>query len=278
MQRVAKNCKLKTVNCKFLFSTAKQEFTKANQLTIYIKEKKMSVCLEVKNLTKTIKGKHIVSGVSFQIEEGKIVGLVGPNGAGKTTTMRMIMGLIKPDNGSVSICGYDVASQRNKAMGKIAGIIEKPSFYKDFTGRDNLYLAADISEDADDDYIDEIIDLLDMKDYIDNKARTYSLGMQQRLGIALALINRPKILILDEPLNGLDPIGIRELHQLFPKLCAGGTSILISSHILKEIEEDCDECIMILDGSTVDISPNEGESLEEAFFRITDAKGGNRHV
>ncbi len=238
----------------------------------------MSVCLEVKNLTKTIKGKHIVSGVSFQIEEGKIVGLVGPNGAGKTTTMRMIMGLIKPDNGSVSICGYDVASQRNKAMGKIAGIIEKPSFYKDFTGRDNLYLAADISEDADDDYIDEIIDLLDMKDYIDNKARTYSLGMQQRLGIALALINRPKILILDEPLNGLDPIGIRELHQLFPKLCASGTSILISSHILKEIEEDCDECIMILDGSTVDISPNEGESLEEAFFRITDAKGGNRHV
>ena len=209
----------------------------------------MSVCLEVKNLTKTIKGKHIVSGVSFQIEEGKIVGLVGPNGAGKTTTMRMIMGLIKPDNGSVSICGYDVASRRNKAMGKIAGIIEKPSFYKDFTGRDNLYLAADISEDADDDYIEEIIDLLDMKDYIDNKARTYSLGMQQRLGIALALINRP-----------------------------GGTSILISSHILKEIEEDCDECIMILDGSTVDISPNEGESLEEAFFRITDAKGGNRHV
>ena len=238
----------------------------------------MSVCLEVKNLTKTIKGKHIVSGVSFQIEEGKIVGLVGPNGAGKTTTMRMIMGLIKPDNGSVNICGYDVASQRNKAMGKIAGIIEKPSFYKDFTGRDNLYLAADISEDADDDYIDEIIDLLDMKDYIDNKARTYSLGMQQRLGIALALINRPKILILDEPLNGLDPIGIRELHQLFPKLAEKGTSILISSHILKEIEEDCDECIMILDGSTVDISPNEGESLEEAFFRITDAKGGNRHV
>ncbi|MBE6819134.1 MAG: ABC transporter ATP-binding protein [Ruminococcaceae bacterium] len=238
----------------------------------------MSVCLEVKNLTKSIKGKHIVGGVSFQIEEGKIVGFVGPNGAGKTTTMRMIMGLISPDNGSVRICGHDVASERKKAMGKIAGIIEKPCFYKDFTGRDNLYLAADISEDADDDYIEEIIELLDMDDYIDNKARTYSLGMQQRLGIALALINRPKILILDEPLNGLDPIGMRELHQLFPKLAAKGTSILISSHILKEIEEDCDECIMIMDGSTVEIAPQEGESLEEAFFRITDAKGGKHRV
>ena len=238
----------------------------------------MSVCLEVENLSKTIKGKHIVRGVSFQIEEGKIVGFVGPNGAGKTTTMRMIMGLITPNNGSIKICGYDMLSNRKKAMGNIAGIIEKPSFYKDFTGRDNLYLAADISEDADDDYIEEIIQLLDMDSYIDDKARTYSLGMQQRLGIALALINRPKILILDEPLNGLDPIGMRELHQLFPKLCEKGTSILISSHILKEIEEDCDECIMIMDGSTVDISPNEGESLEEAFFRITDAKGGNKHV
>lgn len=234
----------------------------------------MAKCLEVKNLTKTIKGKPIVSSVSFSIEEGKIVGFVGPNGAGKTTTMRMIMGLIKPDNGTVLIAGVDIAEDRKKAMGNIAGIIEKPCFYKDFSGRDNLYLAADIAEDADDDYIEQIIELLDMKEYVDNKARTYSLGMQQRLGIALALINKPKILILDEPLNGLDPIGIRELHQLFPKLAAQGTSILISSHILKEIEEDCDECIMILDGKTVDISPLEGESLEEAFFRITDAKGG----
>lgn len=238
----------------------------------------MAVCLEVKNLTKSIKGKPIVGGVSFSIEEGKIVGFVGPNGAGKTTTMRMIMGLIKPDNGTVKISGYDIADEHKKAMGEIAGIIEKPSFYKDFTGRDNLYLAADISEDADDEYIEQIIELLDMKDYIDNKARTYSLGMQQRLGIALALINKPKILILDEPLNGLDPIGIRELHQLFPKLAEKGTSILISSHILKEIEEDCDECIMILDGKTVDISPLEGESLEEAFFRITDSKGGSRNA
>ena len=234
----------------------------------------MAKCLEVKNLTKTIKGKPIVSAVSFSIEEGKIVGFVGPNGAGKTTTMRMIMGLIKPDSGTVLIAGNDIAENRKAAMGNIAGIIEKPCFYRDFSGRDNLYLAADIADDADDDYIEQIIELLDMKDYIDNKARTYSLGMQQRLGIALALINKPKILILDEPLNGLDPIGMRELHQLFPKLSAKGTSILISSHILKEIEEDCDECIMIMDGKTVDIAPREGESLEEAFFRITDAKGG----
>ena len=234
----------------------------------------MAKCLEVKNLTKTIKHKPIVSGISFSIEEGKIVGFVGPNGAGKTTTMRMIMGLIKPDSGNVYISGVDIAEDRKKAMGNIAGIIEKPCFYRDFTGRDNLYLAAEIAEDADEEYIEHIIELLDMSDYIDNKARTYSLGMQQRLGIALALINKPKILILDEPLNGLDPIGMRELHQLFPKLAAEGTSILISSHILKEIEEDCDECIMIMDGKSVDIAPQEGETLEEAFFRITDAKGG----
>lgn len=238
----------------------------------------MAKCLEVKSLTKTIKGKPIVSSVSFSIDEGKIVGFVGPNGAGKTTTMRMIMGLIKPDNGSVIISGYDISEDRKNAMGNIAGIIEKPCFYKDLTGRDNLYLAADIAEDADDDYIEEIITLLDMSEYIDNKSRTYSLGMQQRLGIALALVNKPKILILDEPLNGLDPIGIRELHQLFPKLAEKGTSILISSHILKEIEEDCDECIMIMDGKTVDITPLEGESLEDAFFRITDSKGGAKNA
>lgn len=238
----------------------------------------MAVCLEVKNLAKSIKGKPIVGGVSFSIEEGKIVGFVGPNGAGKTTTMRMIMGLIKADNGSVKICGYDLYDEHKKAISNIAGIIEKPSFYKEFSGLDNLLLMAGISEDADDDYIDEIIELLDMKDYIENKAGTYSLGMQQRLGIALALINKPKILILDEPLNGLDPIGIRELHSIFPKLAEKGTAILISSHILKEIEEDCDECIMILDGKTVDIAPEEGETLEEAFFRITDSKGGQNNA
>lgn len=238
----------------------------------------MAVCLEVKNLTKTIKGKPIVGGVSFSIEEGKIIGFVGPNGAGKTTTMRMIMGLIKANTGSVRICGYDLNDDRKKALGNISGIIEKPCFYKEYSGRDNLYLMASISEDTDEEYIEEIIELLDMKDYIDNKSRTYSLGMQQRLGIALALMNKPKILILDEPLNGLDPIGIRELHNIFPKLAANGTAVLISSHILKEIEEDCDECIMLMDGKTVDISPRDGESLEDAFFRITDSKGGNENA
>lgn len=238
----------------------------------------MSVCLEVKNLTKSIKGKPIVGGVSFSIEEGKIIGFVGPNGAGKTTTMRMIMGLIKPDTGSVVICGNDLLDDRKKALGNISGIIEKPCFYGDFTGRDNLLFMAGISENKDESYIEDIIALLDMKDYIDNKSKTYSLGMQQRLGIALALMNKPKILILDEPLNGLDPIGIRELHNIFPKLAASGTAVLISSHILKEIEADCDECIMLMDGKTVDISPNDGESLEDAFFRITDSRGGNSNV
>ena len=234
----------------------------------------MSTCLEVKNLTKTIKGKPIVGGVSFSIEEGQIVGFIGPNGAGKTTTMRMIMGLIKADSGSVSICGHSLTEDRKKALANIAGIIEKPCFYKDFCGRDNLELCAGISEDTDEEYIEQIIKMLDMEDYIDNKAKTYSLGMQQRLGIALALMNKPKILILDEPLNGLDPIGIRELHNLFPKLKKTGTSILISSHILSEIEEDCDSYIMLVNGRTVDTEGENGESIEEMFFRNVEKEGG----
>ena len=238
------------------------------------------VFLEVKNLTKTIKGKPIVNGISFNLEEGKVVGFIGPNGAGKTTTMRMIMHLIKADSGSVSICGYDINKDTKKATSLIGGIIESPCFYKDYTGRQNLEMFRSLCCDKPsmqvdektgeeiDTYIEEIIDFLDMRSYIDDKAKTYSLGMKQRLGIGMSLMNDPKVLILDEPLNGLDPIGINELHKIIPKLAKKGKAILVSSHILKEVESICDECIMLLDGRSVDIKSKEGETLEQAFFRV----------
>lgn len=249
----------------------------------------MAVCLEVKNLTKSIKGKPIVNGVSFTVEEGKIIGFIGPNGAGKTTTMRMIMHLIKADKGSINICGYDINEDTKKATSLIGGIIEKPCFYKEHTGRRNLELIRDLSGKAEkavdqktgeetDPYIEEIIDLLDMRTYIDNPAKTYSLGMQQRLGIGISLMNDPKVLILDEPLNGLDPIGIKELHSIIPKLAKRGKAVLISSHILKEVESICDECIMLMDGRSVDIKPQDGETLEQAFFRVFDEQGGTSNA
>ncbi len=238
----------------------------------------MAVCLEVKNLTKSIKGKPIVGGICFEIEEGQVIGFVGPNGAGKTTTMRMIMGLIKKDSGTVHICGYDLDREPKKALANIAGIIEKPCFYKEYSGWDNLVMMASLTSKPNEEYIKETVALLDMESYIDDKAKTYSLGMQQRLGIAISLMSKPKILILDEPLNGLDPIGIRELHKIFKALSEKGTAILISSHLLKEIEEDCSRCIMLIDGKSVDISKADGESLEDAFFRVTENEGGGKNA
>ena len=212
----------------------------------------MSV-LEVKNLTKKF-GKRIILGrVSVTLKAGEVVGLVGPNGAGKSTFIKSILGLYNIDEGSVKICGFDVYKQHRDALSKVGCIVENPDMYQNISGRKNLKICAlmnDLPKNTD---IDSVVRLVRMESRIDDKVKTYSLGMKQRLGLASALLNHPKLLILDEPINGLDPQGIMELRQIVKNISKKDKiTVLISSHILAEVEQMCDRIIMIDQGKIVD--------------------------
>lgn len=207
-----------------------------------------NIVLDVANLTKKYKERIAVDNVSFQIFEGEIFGLIGPNGAGKTTIIKMITGLASPTTGSVRICGKNVKSDFEKAIANVGGIIENPELYSYMSGMDNLKFFASLYPKITKQKIDEVVTLVGMENRIYDKVRTYSLGMKQRVGIAQALLHNPKLLILDEPTNGLDPNGIKDMRNFLKKLAAKEKiSILISSHILAEMEQLCDT-VGILDG------------------------------
>jgi len=208
--------------------------------------------LAVKNLTKTIGKRKIIKDISFELKSGEVFGFLGPNGAGKTTTIRMLVGLIKPTSGSIRICGYDVKKDFSKAMERLGCIVENPELYPYLTGWENLQFFARMLKGVDDKRIEDIIELVGLKDRIHDKVKTYSLGMRQRLGIGQALLSRPKVLILDEPTNGLDPSGIREMRQFIRFLAEKeGLSVLVSSHLLSEIQLLCDRVSIILNGKII---------------------------
>ncbi|MDW0115076.1 ABC transporter ATP-binding protein [Sporosarcina saromensis] len=209
--------------------------------------------LDVRNLSKIIKKKPIVNDVSFSIEKGEIFGLLGPNGAGKTTIMKMIMGLQSIDFGSIFYKGRNIKNPK-EILNEVGGIIESPNFYPYLSGLDNLKYLASISQkiidNSDFEYILQFLNLHKDKDV---KVKYYSLGMKQRLGIAQALIHKPDLLILDEPMNGLDPIGIIDFRNYLIHLTRNkGTTILISSHIISEIELICDRVVFMNDGKIID--------------------------
>lgn len=231
----------------------------------------MSV-LEVKNLTKKFGKRVILDQVSITLEEGEVVGLVGPNGAGKSTFIKSILGLYNIDEGDVKICGFDVYKQHRDALSKVGCIVENPDMYQNISGRRNLKICAlmnDLPKNTD---IDSVVHLVRMESRIDDKVKTYSLGMKQRLGLASALLNHPKLLILDEPINGLDPQGIMELRQIVRDLSKKDKmTVLISSHILAEIGQMCDRIIMIdqgkiVDSFTMDEIRAKNISLEEEYL------------
>ena len=231
----------------------------------------MSV-LEVKNLTKKFGKRVILDQVSVTLEEGEVVGLVGPNGAGKSTFIKSILGLYNIDEGDVKICDFDVYKQHRDALSKVGCIVENPDMYQNISGRKNLKICAlmnDLPKNTD---IDSVVHLVRMESRIDDKVKTYSLGMKQRLGLASALLNHPKLLILDEPINGLDPQGIMELRQIVRDLSKKDKmTVLISSHILAEIEQMCDRIIMIdqgkiVDSFTMDEIRAKNISLEEEYL------------
>lgn len=198
----------------------------------------MTNILKIENLSKSYDKNLVLKNINLEIEEGSIFGLIGPNGAGKSTLMKSILGLVKKDSGSISLYGKEINAKNQKETNKNLGsLIENPSFYDHLTAYDNLDLICDM-KNIKKDNIDKVLKDVGLFTSKNKKARDFSLGMKQRLGIAIALIGNPKFLILDEPINGLDPYGIEEMRDLFKNIVKNSnTSILISSHILDEIEK-----------------------------------------
>ncbi|SIR88409.1 ABC transporter ATP-binding protein [Peribacillus simplex] len=233
--------------------------------------------LKVQSLTKKIGKATIVDNVSFEIKSNEIFGLLGPNGAGKTTIIRMITGLINRTGGTVMINGSDLDNDFEGAMNQLGAIVENPEFYKYMTGRKNiLHYARMSSNDISNERIEEVIKLVKLDHAIDKKVKTYSLGMRQRLGVAQAILHKPKLLIFDEPTNGLDPQGIREFRDYLKVLASEGVGILISSHLLSEMQLMCDSFAVIEKGKLIHtkehIVDEKTETINEVSFTVSDGK------
>ncbi len=209
--------------------------------------------LSVENLTKMYGPKKVVNNVTFSLFPGQIFGFVGPNGAGKSTTIRMITGLTLPTKGSIRICGYSISKSFKKAIENVGAVVEMPQLYPYLSGLKNLKLYAKFYNKAATKRIPQIVKLVGMENRIKDRVSTYSLGMKQRLGIAQALLNKPKLLILDEPTNGLDPNGIVEMRNILKVLAEKeNIAIIISSHNLAELEHTCDVIGLINDGRLIE--------------------------
>lgn len=214
----------------------------------------MAEVLSVKGLHKKIGKRPIIHDITFDVFSGEVFGFLGPNGAGKTTTIRMLVGLASADGGEIRIGGISLREQFPQAIAQVGCIVENPELYKFMTGRENLEQFARMSGGISRERIEEIVRFVDLERAIDDKVKTYSLGMRQRLGIAQALLHRPKILILDEPTNGLDPAGIREMRQFIRRLAEEeGLAVFISSHLLSEIEMMCDRVAIISQGKVISV-------------------------
>ncbi|EAC7319913.1 ABC transporter ATP-binding protein [Listeria monocytogenes] len=210
------------------------------------------LALQVTNLHKKIRKREIIKGISFEVMPGEVFGFLGPNGAGKTTTIRMIVGLIKPTSGTILIGGKDIRKNFTEAMRGLGSIVENPEFYTFLTGQENLAYFARMDSSIKKERIQEVTELVGLEKRINDRVSTYSLGMRQRLGIAQALLSNPKLLILDEPTNGLDPSGIHEMRDFIRALARNeGISVLVSSHLLSEIELLCDRVAIMTDGTII---------------------------
>lgn len=209
----------------------------------------MEHIVRTNRLTKVYQGQEVVSDVSMNIKKGEIYGFLGPNGAGKTTVMKMMTNLVKPTSGEIEIFGEKLTSDSYHILGRMGTIIEYPVFYDKLTARENLELHCEYMGYYNKKSIDEALVLVNLIDTGKKKVKSFSLGMKQRLGIARAITTKPELLIFDEPINGLDPLGIKELRDVFRMLCKEyGTTLLISSHILGEIEQIADTIGVIQSG------------------------------
>ena len=228
--------------------------------------------VEIKNLNKSIKGKHIIKNLNLEFYPGQITGFLGPNGAGKTTTIRMMTGLMHPSEGEVIINGQSLAKNFEEAISNIGVIVENPEMYKFMTGYKNLQHFARMHKGVTKQRIDEVIAQVGLQNRIHEKVKTYSLGMRQRLGLAQAMLSRPKFLILDEPTNGLDPAGIREFRMYLRKIAEeDNVAIVVSSHLLSEIELMVDRIAIIQNGELIDIRELQQEVASQYYIEIGQA-------
>jgi ABC-type multidrug transport system ATPase subunit len=195
-----------------------------------------------------------VAGLDLEVPEGGVFGFLGPNGAGKTTTIRCLLGLVRPDAGSLHLLGADVSKGLARVIGKVGSIVEQPALFPRFSGRRNLEILARI-QGRDARAIDQVLERVSLTDRAKDNVRTYSLGMKQRLGIAAALMKDPSVLILDEPANGLDPAGIVEVRELIRSLGAEGRTVFVSSHILSEVQQTADRVAILARGRLVKAGP-----------------------
>lgn len=231
--------------------------------------------LELKNVNKTFGKRKVINNLSLEVKEGEIFGFLGPNGSGKTTTIKMILRLIDMDSGEIKVAGFDTKKQFEKAMEYIGAIVENPDLYKYMTGRENLKLHARI-RNVDSERIEKVLDLVGLKERANEKVGKYSLGMKQRLGLALTLLHKPKILILDEPTNGLDPAGIKLLRDILKQIAhKEGVAVFVSSHILSEMQLMCDKVAVLDNGNVVkteEIKVSEQEKTETLDIRVKETE------
>lgn len=232
--------------------------------------------VRIQGVSKIISSRSLVSDLTLDISPGQVFGFLGPNGAGKTTTIRMMVGLMSISKGDILISGHSVKNEFEKAVAQVGAIVENPEMYKFLTGYQNLVHFARMSPGVTKERIAETIERVGLTARIHDRVKTYSLGMRQRLGVAQAILHKPKLLVLDEPTNGLDPQGIRELRDYLRELTREeGITVFVSSHLLSEMELMCDTVAIIQNGKLIDVRNLRAEAgsdaLIEVAFELNDA-------
>ena len=230
----------------------------------------MSYILQTSHLSKTIDGKQLVTDVNIHVKKGEVYGFLGPNGAGKTTVMKMLTNLWKPTSGTVALFGKALEKTSYEVLKRMGSIIEFPTFYDHMSGKDNLQLHCEYMGYYNKGSVEEALQMLGLSDAADRPAGSYSLGMKQRLGIARAILCKPELVILDEPTNGLDPVGMKQIRDLFRMLCTEyGMTLMISSHILSEIESIADTVGVIHHGKMMkEVSMKEIAETNKAYIEL----------
>ena len=207
--------------------------------------------IEARGLTKSFGETHAVRGVDLVVERGHVFGALGPNGSGKSTTVRMLLGLVKPDAGDVRLFGESLAGHAPRLLRRVGAVVETPAFVPYLSGRDNLRMFEMYAPGPGEAGIQAALERVNLTEAAHRRFKTYSLGMKQRLGIACAILNNPELIILDEPTNGLDPQGTREVRSLIPRLAAEGRTVVLCSHLLHEVEQVCDSVAIFQRGEIV---------------------------
>lgn len=233
----------------------------------------MATAIQLKHVSKYFGKRKVVDDLSFTTQTGEVFGFLGPNGAGKTTTIKMLVGLIGIDEGSISVCGNDVTKDFEKALANIGGIVENPEMYRYMTGYQNLKQYARMRKGITAQRINQVVELVGLSNRIHEKVSKYSLGMRQRLGVAQALLHHPKVLVLDEPTNGLDPAGIRQLRDILRNLAhTEDICVLVSSHLMSEMQLMCDRVAILVKGQLIQTT-----TVEELVTAVGGGKGRYRY-